>query len=79
MGRWAYRLYERLSDGRIEWLMRLADKKGLPAQLSASTGIGFDWHGGAMLHILKQVVRPFSRRLRSNPPDNNPLEARSHV
>jgi geranylgeranyl reductase family protein len=76
---WAHKLYARLSDSRIDRLMSLAEKKGLPARLSASTEIGFDWHGSAMLHIVKQMVWPFGKRTRSIASNNNPLEERSHV
>ncbi|MGA3094381.1 MAG: NAD(P)/FAD-dependent oxidoreductase [Dehalococcoidales bacterium] len=79
LGRWAHRLYGKLWEGRIEWLMRLADKQGLADRLSASSGIGFDWHGSAMLCVVKQSMWPFGRRPCSNPSDNSPLEVRSHV
>jgi flavin-dependent dehydrogenase len=79
LGRWAHRFYMRLGDDRIEWFMRLAEGKKLATRLSGSPEIGFDWHGSAMLHILKQVAWPFAKRPRSNPSDNSPLEVRSHV
>jgi geranylgeranyl reductase family protein len=77
LGRWAHKLYGRLGDGRIEWLMRLAEKKGLAAELSVSSGIGFDWHGSAMLHLVKQAVWPLGKRPHSRPSGNKPLEVRS--
>jgi len=79
LGSWAHRLYERLGEGRLEWLMALAGKKGLAAELSASPEIGFDWHVSAMLHIVKQLAWPFGRRLCSNPSDSSPLEVRPDV
>ncbi|RJO62185.1 MAG: NAD(P)/FAD-dependent oxidoreductase [Dehalococcoidia bacterium] len=79
LGGWAHRLYGRLSDARLEWLVALAERKGLAARLSASSGIGFDWHGSAMLHIVKQVVWPSARRPSPGTPANNPQEERSHV
>jgi len=79
LGHWAHRLYRKLGEGRIEWLMRLADKKGLADRLSASSGIGFDWHGSAMLCVVKQAMWPSDKRPSSNPSDNSPLEVRPHV
>ena len=79
MGHWAHRLYGSLGEGWLEWLMTLAEKKGLAARLSASPGIGFDWHGSAMLHVMKQVVWPSGKKPRTNASDNSPLEVRPHV
>jgi len=79
LGRWAHKLYGRLGDGRVEWLMGLAQKRHLAAKLSASSGIGFDWHGSAMLQVVKQVVWPSGKIPRTNASDNSPLEVRSHV
>jgi flavin-dependent dehydrogenase len=79
LGRWAHKLYGRLSDSRIDWLMSLAEKRGLPARLSASTEIGFDWHGSAMLHIVKQMVWPFGKKAALDINGKNPQEVRSHV
>ena len=79
LGRWAHRLYERMGEGRIEWLIALAERKGLAARLSESTGIGFDWHGSAMLHLVKQLVWPFAKRPSPLTSDNNEQEVRYHV
>lgn len=79
LGRWAHRLYGRLSDYRIDGLIALAQRKGLADRLSASSSIGFDWHGSAMLHAVKQLVWPFAKRPASILPANNRQEERSHV
>ncbi len=79
LGRWAHRLYGRLGEGRLEWLMALAEKNDLAARLSASTGIGFDWHGSAMLHVAKQVAWPLGKRPLSRPFDNSAQGVRSNV
>lgn len=79
LGRWAHRIYGRMGDERLEWLMALAEKKSLTTRLSTSPGIGFDWHGSAMLCVVKQSMWPFGKRPRSNPSDNSPLEVRPHV
>ena len=79
LGRCAHRLYKRLSDSRLDWLMALAERKGLANRLSASRGIGFDWHGSAMLHLVKQLVWPFAKKPSMDTPANTPQEGRSHV
>ncbi len=79
LGHWAHRLYGRMGDGHIEWLMALAEKKRLTAKLSASPAIGFDWHGSAMLQVVKQVMWPFAKSQRPSSSDDSPVEVRSHV
>lgn len=79
LGYRAHRVYGRLSDFRIDWLTSLADKRGLPVRLSESTEIGFDWHGSAMLHIVKQMVWPFGKKAALDINGKNPQEVRSHV
>jgi len=64
LGWQGHRLFGSLSDERIEWLARLAKRKSLPERLSASSQIGFDWHGRAILHLLKEIAWPFKRRTR---------------
>jgi digeranylgeranylglycerophospholipid reductase len=79
LGHLAHRLYGRMGDEQIEWLMALAEKKRLPAKLSASPAIGFDWHGSAMLQVVKQVMWPFTKSWPSSSSDDSPVEVRSHV
>jgi hypothetical protein len=61
LGWWGHRLYGRLSEERIEWFARLAKCHNLPDRLSNSAHIGFDWHGRAMLHLMKEMAWPFKK------------------
>jgi geranylgeranyl reductase family protein len=70
LGSWGRRLYGKMSDGRIESLIETAGKRGLIASLEASEGIGFDWHGSAMLHVMKRMLRLPGRAV-SSPEENN--------
>jgi flavin-dependent dehydrogenase len=74
LGWWGHRLYSRLSDERVEWLARWAQRNNLPARLSASSRVGFDWHGSAMLNMLKEVTWPFRKQLDGDTSSNIPME-----
>jgi digeranylgeranylglycerophospholipid reductase len=52
----AHSLYARMSDRRIDWLFDQAANRGLAGSLSARSDIGFDWHGRAMLQLVKQAI-----------------------
>ncbi len=47
-------LIRQKSDARIESLIEIAEKRGLIASLENSSEIGFDWHGNAMLQVIKK-------------------------
>jgi len=57
LGSWAHRLYVRMSDARIDRLLEFAARRGLLSSLEKSSAIGFDWHGSAMLHVIKRMMR----------------------
>ncbi|MCL2679325.1 MAG: NAD(P)/FAD-dependent oxidoreductase [Dehalococcoidia bacterium] len=61
LGRVGHSLFSRLSDDRIDWLFGMADKRGLDEKLAASNKVEFDWHGRAMLHMLKKTLLPFRK------------------
>ena len=79
LGRWAHQLYARWCETRVERLMAWAERKGLAARLSASSGIGFDWHGSAMLQMVKQLAGLKRKQPRADLSDNNPLEVKIDV
>jgi len=62
LGWYGHRLFGKLSDERIDRLAHWAQRNNLPNRLSASQNIGFDWHGHAMLHLLKGMAWPFKKR-----------------
>ncbi|MCL1885660.1 MAG: NAD(P)/FAD-dependent oxidoreductase [Dehalococcoidia bacterium] len=62
LGWQAHRLFGRLSDVRIEKLARWAQRNNMMQKLSASSHVGFDWHGRAMLHLLKDIAWPFKKK-----------------
>ena len=56
LGDWAHSIYSHMSDGRIEWLFEQAARRGLIESLTVSNHIGFDWHGRAMLQMVKRML-----------------------
>jgi hypothetical protein len=49
-----------MNDKRIDWLFDQAEKKSLTELLDAPGQISFDWHGRAMLQVLKKaILSPF--------------------
>jgi digeranylgeranylglycerophospholipid reductase len=73
LGGWAHRLYGKMSDARIESLLAMAERRGLIASLENSPQIGFDWHGSAMLQVLRKIMRPFSNGLHAGRQDNKSI------
>ncbi len=57
LGCWASIIYGRLGDRSIDRLVEFARKKGIAERLSVSSGIGFDWHGSAILQVIRELFR----------------------
>ena len=58
----ARRLYQKLSDSRIERLFDLVSSRGIATALLDSPGFSFDWHGRVILEIIKGVLGRFPGR-----------------
>jgi len=74
LGWQGHRLYGRLSDERVEQMACWAQRNNLPAKLSDSAHIGFDWHGRAILHLMKEMSWPFKKLAHCDNSKNIPLE-----
>jgi flavin-dependent dehydrogenase len=57
LGGWASRLYGRFGDRAIDRAVDTARKKAIADKLSTPGGIGFDWHGSAILQITRELLR----------------------
>ncbi len=57
LGTWASRLYGMLADSAIDRVIKEAQKRSIVDRLSESSGIGFDWHGSAILHVIRELLR----------------------
>lgn len=55
-GRWARRVFARLSDPQLEGLFSLAEGTGLLDRLVSREGFSFDWHAPTLLHSLGMVA-----------------------
>lgn len=77
LGSWAHRLYGKMSDTRIASLLDMAERRGLIASLENSQGIGFDWHGRAMLQVIRKITQPLSNRRRAETQDNKSIGSES--
>lgn len=71
LGGWASRLYGRLGDRAIDRAVEAARKRGIADRLSVSSGIGFDWHGSAILQIIRELLRRRKKPLIKVPSDNS--------
>ncbi len=71
LGAWASRLYGRLGDRSIDRAADAARKRGMADRLSVSSGIGFDWHGSAILQIVRELLRRRYKPLNKVPSDNS--------
>jgi flavin-dependent dehydrogenase len=69
LGDWASRLYGRLSDRTIDRAVEAARKRGIAERLSEASGIGFDWHGSAILQIIRELLRRHKKPLNKAPSD----------
>lgn len=58
LGYLARRLYQVLGDRWLDYVIRIAQRRGLARSLAAMPEIGFDWHGRAILHAMHQVIMP---------------------
>jgi hypothetical protein len=62
-------LYGRLSDRTIDRAVEAARKRGIAERLSEASGIGFDWHGSAILQIIRELLRRHKKPLNKAPSD----------
>ena len=70
LGWLGHRLYGKLSDERMKWLIRWAQRNNMFDRLATSSQVGFDWHGNAMLKLLKEIAWPLEKRSCSDNPRN---------
>ena len=61
IGYWSRRLYERLSDNRIDHLFDVMESNNIHEALLQSPDFSFDWHGDSILGALRQ--RPLRQAL----------------
>jgi flavin-dependent dehydrogenase len=69
LGGWASRIYGRLGDRTIDRVVETARKRGIAESLSEAGGIGFDWHGSAILQITRELLWRHNK-----PPDKAPSD-----
>jgi flavin-dependent dehydrogenase len=53
---WARKLYERLSDRQIERIIDITIENGIDKTLLEADDLSFDWHGRAILRLVRQKV-----------------------
>lgn len=61
IGYWARRFYYLLNNDTIDYLFRIASKKGIPELIATTEDFCFDWHSHLFLQIVKHFL-PFRRR-----------------
>lgn len=49
IGYWARKLYERLSDSRVDRIFDIINSNGIVQAVLQSDNVSFDWHGGAIM------------------------------
>ena len=52
IGYWARKLYERMSDRRVDRVFDIINEKGIDKVLLEAEDLSFDWHGAAMLKLV---------------------------
>jgi digeranylgeranylglycerophospholipid reductase len=55
---WARTLLAKLSNSRMDYLFRVASKRGVPELIAATTNFSFDWHRGLLFQMAWHLV-PF--------------------
>ena len=53
IGRWARKLFERLSDKRVDQMFGIIKDNGIDQALLKAEDLSFDWHGKAILRLLR--------------------------
>ena len=54
---WARRIFERLSDKRVDRLFRSIDSRGIVNALGRSENLSFDWHGRVLAKMVRLMLR----------------------
>ncbi|MCK5576945.1 MAG: NAD(P)/FAD-dependent oxidoreductase, partial [Dehalococcoidales bacterium] len=54
VGYWARKLYERLSDRQLDRIFEIAVDNGIIEALLEDKDLSFDWHGKAILRVVRQ-------------------------
>jgi len=52
IGRWARKLFERLSDGQIDRIFDIIKDNGIDKDLLQTEDVTYDWHGKAVLRLM---------------------------
>ena len=69
MGRWARRVYERLSDGQVDRAFDIVQSSGIDKVLLESEDLSFDSHGKVILSLIKHgLLSKIGRVVFSSPP-----------
>jgi digeranylgeranylglycerophospholipid reductase len=55
-GYWARRIFERLSDNKIDFLFKLIKTSGINEALLKADNLSFDWHSRTVMSLLKYTV-----------------------
>ncbi len=56
IGYWARKFYEHLSDGQIDRIFDIIKSNGIDEALLKAEDLSFDWHGEAVLRLMKHKV-----------------------
>ncbi len=62
VGYWARSLFASLSDRHIDWLFRIADKRGIAELVATTQTLAFDWHSRLLFQMARQLL-PFPKAL----------------
>jgi len=54
MGRWVRRVYSHLRDGQIDKIFDIMKSSGSEQEMLKSDDLAFDWHGEAMVRLLRR-------------------------
>jgi flavin-dependent dehydrogenase len=56
IGYWARKIFERLSDKRIDRLFDVIKDRGIDKSLLEADDVSFDWHSGALMKLLRRAA-----------------------
>jgi digeranylgeranylglycerophospholipid reductase len=57
---WAQALFAKMSNNYVDYLFRLAGKRGIPGLVTNTKNFSFDWHSRLLLRMAWQLI-PFSK------------------
>jgi digeranylgeranylglycerophospholipid reductase len=77
-GYWARRIFERLSNRKIDFIFKIIKSGGIDQALLKADNLSFDWHSRTVLSLLKYAVIAGPRGMIKRPQENNGRIDRSY-